>query len=192
MHANDSFLLPIVNGGFPLVLPVDTLYERMVPACPDFAAGDVLEMSDGIVHAGPSCQLMSPLPRVVIFSTYAKSDTVDYSLSFQYSIWDWAFFAAVPATVAYKRLREVYMFSQSKDMSVDPWTHCDGNRKAACHRLCTDAELTESMVEDLVQMWRSGKRPPNFDISDLLSVSSNESDTDDCISNDEGRIECTE
>jgi hypothetical protein len=183
-HANDSFFSPIVNGGFPLVLPVGTVYEHMVPACPDFAAGDVLEMSDGIVHAGPSCKQMSPLQRVVIFSTYTKSDTVDYSLSFQYSLWDWALCQAVPATVAYHRLREVYDFSELKDMSIDPWTHYDGNRKSACHKLCTDPKLSESMVKALVHMWRTGKQSHNLDLSDLLSVGSDESDTGESISDD--------
>merc|ERR1712061_89384 len=102
------------------------------------------------VHAGPRCQQMSPLPRVVIFSTYTKSDTLDYRLSFQYSLWDWALCEAVPATVAYQRLREVFDFSELKGICIEPWTHYDGNRKTACHKLCTDPKLTETMVKVLV------------------------------------------
>jgi len=159
-HAGAPHLYPLFSGGSPLVLPAAQLYDRMVPACDSFLAGDAVQIRDGIVHAGPKCEGVTSLgvPRAVVFATYSPSSMKHYDVNFQYKLWDWASFAHVPAGVAYRRLYEVHQHAAAHGMEVEPWKHYAGRSLDACKKLCTTANLDGDSVELLVETWRSAGR----------------------------------
>ena len=53
---------------------MEHVYDHMVESYSgNFAAGDAVQIKDGIVHAGPGCKDEPGKPRVVIFMTYRRN-----------------------------------------------------------------------------------------------------------------------
>eukprot|EP00439_Symbiodinium_sp_Y106_P082516 s989_g21.t4 len=166
-HLEDEGLFGLVYKSFPLVLPVKHVYEHMVEAYSgNFAAGDAVQIKDGIVHAGPGCSGQPGTTRVVVFMTYRTTRAEHYELTFQAKLWDWASHPAVPPMVAYKRLREVFTYGQEKGMDIKPWTFYPPESSEACQMLCTTGGLDESMVDLLVSEWRDMLYDENVQIVD--------------------------
>lgn len=166
-HLEDEGLFGLVYKSFPLVLPVKHVYEHMVEAYSgNFAAGDAVQIKDGIVHAGPGCSDQPGKPRVVVVMTYRTTRAEHYELTFQAKLWDWASHPAVPPMVAYKRLREVFTYGQEKGMDIKPWTFYPPESSEACQMLCTTGGLDESMVDLLVSEWRDMLYDENVQIVD--------------------------
>ncbi|CAJ1416055.1 unnamed protein product [Effrenium voratum] len=157
----------LVYNSFPLVLPVDHVYQRMVPAyTSNFAAGDAVQIKDGIVHAGPGPDEPEGDPRVVIFMTYRTTRPEHYELTFQAKLWDWASHPAIDPQIAYQRLQEVYNFGKENNMDIQPWTYYPPESLEACKMLCTMPGLDETTVELLVEEWREMLYDDNLQIVD--------------------------
>merc|ERR1719282_1423289 len=109
-------------------------------------------MTHGVVHAGPKCEGLQSLTRVVIFATYSTRLMPHYDIDFQYKLWDWAFYAEVPAMVAYRRLSEVHTYAVSNHLNIQPWRHYTHERRNACKALCTTDGLSEDDVQTLVDI----------------------------------------
>lgn len=161
-YATSKHLRYLTDGATPLALPVQTLYERMVPACECFEPGDAVQIGDSIVHAGPAWEEKPGRPpRIVIFATYSTLSSEKYNVDFQYKFWDWASFAEVPPMIAYKRLLESRSVTQAMGIRhVCPWVYFSGKRSEACKTLCLNPDLPQDKVEDLVQQWRGRESLP--------------------------------